>query len=29
MKSDSKRDIYMISIIGLVVAAGIFLVALV
>ena len=28
MKSDSKRDIYMISIIGLVVAAGIFLVAL-
>jgi hypothetical protein len=28
MKSDSKRDIYMISIIGLVVAVGIFLVAL-
>ena len=28
MKSDSKRDIYMISIIGLVVAAGVFLVAL-
>jgi hypothetical protein len=28
MKSDSKRDIYMISIIGLIVAAGIFLVAL-
>ena len=28
MKSDSKRDIYMISIIGLVVDVGIFLVAL-
>ena len=28
MKSDTKRDIYMISIIGLVVAVGIFLVAL-
>lgn len=29
MKSDSKRDIYMISIIGLVVAVGIFLLALI
>ena len=28
MKSDSKRDIYMISIIGLVVAVGLFLLAL-
>ena len=29
MKSDSKRDIYMISIIGLVVAVGLFLLALI